>query len=319
MKHATYPTPSRLPAALDRPAPTAAAAVPAWPLLRCLLAGLAVGLLVYPLEAAWLARGWYAHDFTWPWAAARLLLSGADPYTLHLNDAVAWRDPFYYPLPAALLAVPLASLSAEAAGALWAALGAAVLTAGVLRRAPHLWPVLLSAPALIGVRNAQWAPLLVGAALLYPPLLGLAAAKPTLGLVLWLHRPSWRAAPLGLALLALAWWARPDWLAGWLASAAHAPHAVPLLQPGGWLLGLALLRWRDPRARLLLGLALVPQILYFYDQLPLGLVASTRRQALALALLSWLAYAVGPHGPPIVALVYLPALACLLASSCRRG
>lgn len=279
---------------------------------------LLVAAAVFPLEARWLADGYYAHDFTWPWTAARLLLAGGDPYGLHLSSAAAWRDPFYYPLPAALLAVPLAWCDAETAGALWAALGAAVLTAGVLRRAPHLWPLLLSAPAVIGVRNAQWAPLLVGAALLWPPLLGLAAAKPTLGLALWLRRPSWRALPLGLVLLAASFLAAPGWLDGWRQAAHSAPHAIPLLQPGGWLLALAALRLGSPRARLLLALACCPQILYFYDQLPLLLCAGSRGRCAALALLSWLAYAVGPHGPPIVALLYLPALLCVLSSS-RRG
>ncbi len=51
---------------------------------------------------------------------------------------------------------------------------------------------------------------------------------------------------------------------------------------------LALTRWRQPEAGLLLVLACMPQRMGFYDQLPLLLVARNLRQQLILGLSSWL-------------------------------
>ena len=143
--------------------------------LAAFLAGVSAGALDY----AWLTVAHYqAHDFTWPYQAARLLLLGQNPYTdLHLAGGPAFADPFFYPLPAALVAIPFAPLPAELAGALWAALGAGLLTYAVLDRASHLWPLLLSAPFVIATRNAQWSPLLLALSLLSPAEIGRASCR----------------------------------------------------------------------------------------------------------------------------------------------
>jgi hypothetical protein len=59
------------------------------------------------------------------------------------------------------------------------------------------------------------------------------------------------------------------------------------LRPGGFLLLLALLRWRDARARVLGTLALVPQLTVLYEALPVFLVCRSRQEGYALAALSW--------------------------------
>ena len=42
-------------------------------------------------------------------------------------------------------------------------------------------------------------------------------------------------------------WSGPDWVQEWLASVARTPHEPHLLRPGGFLLLLGLLRWRQAR------------------------------------------------------------------------
>jgi hypothetical protein len=59
-----------------------------------------------------------------------------------------------------------------------------------------------------------------------------------------------------------------------------------LLRPGGFLVLAGLLRWRDPEARLLVGLGLVPTSGIWYEMLPAMLVARNYRETLILAVCS---------------------------------
>ena len=182
-----------------------------------------------------------------------------------------------------------------------------------------------------GSIRAQWSPwlLLVGVA---PGAGVLLACKPQAALAMLALRPSWRALAWAGALLAasLAW--SPGWPLEWLAALRANPnglalHRGALFAPGGVLLLLAALKWRDPRARLLLVLAVVPNRLWFYEQLLLGLVPQTPRRTLAWVVCTWLALAgwgaarifvTGEAAQEkimealLVALVYGPALWCVL-------
>ena len=173
----------------------------------------------------------------------------------------------------------------------------------------------------------QFSPLLMTAAFL--PALGfLCTIKPNIGLPILLSRPT-RAAVVGctvFGLLSLAIF--PRWPFGWIDSIRHdsrvGAHAIPALQLGGMLLLLAALRWRLQAGRLLLAMSIIPQQLFFYDQLPLWLVPRTRNQSIALTGCSQLAFilyyvfrspgelVVRSAYPYVVALVYLPALVILL-------
>jgi hypothetical protein len=62
---------------------------------------------------------------------------------------------------------------------------------------------------------------------------------------------------------------------------------VPLLRPGGFLLLLALLRWRLPEARLLFALSIPPQTPSFYDPLLLFVVCRRGVEVLILLLAGW--------------------------------
>jgi hypothetical protein len=266
-----------------------------------------------------------ARDFTYPLRGAQALLNGLDPYeAIQPSGPPPYDWPFMYPLTAALVAVPFAVLPMQLAGVLFVTLSVAafvyVMTKGGMGRC---W-ALLSVPFCLSVVLAQWGPLMIAGAM--NPLLGWSlAAKPTIGLALFAYRPGWRTALAALALVLLAFIVQPDWLTDWVRVARTLDgHPVPATNVIGAGAVLSLLRWRRPEARLVGVMALMPQNLYFYDQLPLLLVARTGREAFALTLTSWVAWAgmkvqcgaepfCGAHAEPwILACMYLPAaaLAC---------
>ena len=88
---------------------------------------------------------------------------------------------------------------------------------------------------------------------------------------------------------------------------------------------MALLRWRRPEARLVAAMACVPQLMYFADQLPLWLVARTRRETMVLSAVSATAWVASllvniqadrqpafSSVPYVLAGVYLPVLVMVL-------
>lgn len=265
-----------------------------------------------------------AKDLSYPWRAARALLDGQNPYdVIQAVGAYPFNAKLFYPLPAALTVMPLAPLQPHVAGALFVGISSALLAWALLRESPwRLW-VFASAPFVHGAILGQWAPLLTAAALL-PTLQLFAAAKPTIGLVAWVYRPSWRGIVGGAILCAIALAFVPTWPRDWLAAAAttgkYRGPATTLL--GAFLL-LGALRWRRREGRLLLSLALVPQLPVFYDTLPLWLVPSTWKRAAFLTLTSWVAYAAWYPSralptqneiaiPLVLAGVWAPALLLLL-------
>ena len=268
-----------------------------------------------------------ARDFTYPLRGALALMDGQDPYVaIRPSGPPPYDWPFMYPLTAALVAMPFALLPMQLAGILFVFCSVALfvyhLSAGGLGRC---W-ALLSVPFFKSVVLAQWGPLLIAGAM--NPVLGWAlAAKPTIGLALFAYRPSWRTAAAALVLVALAFIVQPDWLTEWVGVVRTLEgHPIPAANPVGAIAVLALLRWRRPEARLVGVMALMPQNLYFYDQLPLLLVARNGRETLGMALATWVAWVgmtvqcgdkplCGPEVQPwVLACVYLPAAALALLS-----
>ena len=293
--------------------------------------------LVSGLVCAWRveARGWVAGDFTYPWRAANSLLEGHNPYlTIQPTGQYPFQAFFYYPLTAALAALPFAPLPPLLAAGLFFGLSAALLAFALLRHGWRYLALFLSAPFWVAAAVAQWSPLILAAALL-PGLEWLMSCKPNLGAALFLARPTWRSVILGGAFLLLSWVVLPGWPLDWLEVGrgleGHPPPA--LILPFGPLLLLALLRWREENGRLLLGLALFPQLIFFYDQLPLWLLPPNFKWGLVYAGLSWLAYfawrAAGsdPTSPAmlsvldqlILGLVYVPALGMVFEPEIRAG
>lgn len=290
----------------------------------------AVGLLAYLITSTYLAAQ-PAHvlgaDFTFWWRAARVLLDGQSPYqVIRATGPYPFSDPFYYPLPAAIVTLPLARLDPRTGAAVFTGLSSALLAFGLTRDGYARLPLLCSAPMLAAVIVGQWSPLITAAALL--PALGfLFVAKPNLGLAAFVYRPSWLAALGGGALLLASFVVAPHWMTQWRSVIATTLlHRAPVMLVGGPVLLLALLRWRRPEARLMIAMVLLPQAFFFYDQLPVLLVCRTLGESAIVAASSLVALVLSEHlhagATRLVAertnagftlvFVYLPALVVLL-------
>ena len=211
----------------------------------------------------------------------------------------AWRAA--YPLPPEWRG----PLSPALAGAVFMGVSAAMLAASLLfssEFAPWKLGVLLSPAFYVALNVGQWGPLLTAGAGFFA-LLGFGVAKPTIALPLLLHalerkrtKHEW-AGMLALAglLLALSFALLPTWPHDWIAAVraqTEQPYSSPFLNGFGWLLLLlALPKVRKPGGKLLLGMGLVPQHLFFYDTLPLMLVPRSARQMTALLGAQWLGFA----------------------------
>lgn len=276
----------------------------------------------------------YPRDFGQVWFAARALLHGQDPYLLIGPGRVfAWPWPFYYPLPAAVAAIPLAPFSQSVAAGLFTASGGAAFTWALTEHG--YWPLVawVNGCTLFAVQNAQWSPLLAGAVVL-SPLSIILAAKPNIGLAIFAARPSWWAIIGGVVLITIAFAVQPAWPWDWVA-ALRSTHVdpgmafhskAPVVLPGGVFVLLGLLRWRRPEARLLVALACVPQTMTFYEAVPLFLIPRGRRESVLLMVLSnavyYYAQAHGPwpdkpstyeaKGRLMLYAIYLPALVMVL-------
>jgi hypothetical protein len=265
-------------------------------------------------------------DFGQIWVGARALVSGDDPYAVVPTTGTHY--PLYYPLTALVAALPLAGLTFPQARVAWAALSGAAFAAAALRYGRGLPAALLSANFLNAVIYGQWSPLLTAAAVL-PTLSWLLVTKPSLGAALWAAFPSRAAVVGGLAFLAISVALFPAWPWRWADALRASQHVAPIMSPGGAILLLALIRWRQPEARLLVGLACIPQTIGLYDTLPLFLIPRSRWQGYTLAGLSYVAafaqVAVVPRHfgmnleamlaarwPFIFVCLYLPALVMVL-------
>ena len=267
-------------------------------------------------------------DFIYPWTGIRLFLDGTNPYlAMRGNGAPPYDEALFYPFTTLLALLPLARLPLHIAGAIFFGLSSGALAYVITRDGLWRVHVFMSAPFVTAALLVQFSPLLMTAAFL-PSLGFLATLKPNVGLPILAFRPSWKGVIGCLAFVLLSLAVFPGWPVGWLGSIRHdsrvGAHAVPMLQMGGALLILAALRWRLRGARLLLAMSVIPQQLYFYDQVPLWLIPKTRQQSIALTACSQLAFVlyyllrtpgelvVRSAYPLVIALIYLPALAILL-------
>jgi hypothetical protein len=169
--------------------------------------------------------------------------------------------------------------------------------------------LLASGPFLYAIQRGQWSPLILTACLI--PAWGfVAAVKPTVGLGAFAYRPT-RIALIGAgALTLLSLLVLPRWPLDWLTVIGEQRHMrSPLLLPGGFLLGLALLKWRLPEARLLFVLSAVPQTIVPYELLPLAVIPRTRREVLLIAVAWMLVYIlkVLDNRAPLISQAMIPA------------
>jgi hypothetical protein len=235
----------------------------------------------------------YPGDFEQVWYAARAILAGNDPYQLiGPGRPFPFDFEFRYPLTAAVVAIPVAPLSADVASGLFVGLGMACL-AWVLMRHGH-GPLIgfLSASVISVMDSVQWSPLLAAATVIAP--LGvLFAAKPTIGLAMFAARPSRWAVVGGLALTAMAFLVQPMWLAEWKAVLPDRLGITTelVLHPGGAIALLCVLRWRRPEARMLMMLVCVPVTPALYETVPLLLIPRRWWESVVLVLASYVVLA----------------------------
>lgn len=245
---------------------------------------IATGLVTYLL--LWIAGpARLASDFTYPWLAARAIARGLDPYAAVRAGPVPWFPVFFYPMPAALIAMPVAWLPVKLAGAVFVAVSSGLLAFLISRDGFWRLAIFLSGPAAQTCASAQWSPLMMAAAL-WIPALGLLIAKPTIALALLAYQSDRRAivsVVIGASVLVgVSLMLQPEWPARWIETirgpGSAGEYRSPIATPIGITIALAALRWRRPEARLLFVMACVPQKLFFYEQFPLLLIPSTRRE-----------------------------------------
>lgn len=264
--------------------------------------------------------------------AARALLAGKNPYeAVGPGKEFEWNWPLYYPLPTVLLTIPFAFFSLPMARVLFSGLGATLFGYALTRKGEY-WrlPFCLGAAFLMCLWRTQWS-LYLTAAFFVPAAALFLVAKPNIALAFVAGSRTRRQLVIylgaGAVLTTVALLARPDWFTNWVTALRSKEFvSAPLTNPGGFLLLLALLRWRRPEARVFTALVIMPQTPSFYDLVPLIVVPRSLREVSVLTLLTSLLFCVmlGLGRAPTyyefthrleqlaVWIVYLPALVMLL-------
>ncbi len=251
-----------------------------------------------------------AGDFRWALHLAHRLLARQNPYDTPFEQ---------YPLAAAFFALPFLRLPPEIAAGLFYGLSSALLAYGLTRDGYRRLLIFLAYPYWAGILTVQWSPT-VAAGAFFPLLLPATLAKPQIGLPVLLTHASRRGLLLCLLLLLLSLAAMPTWPRVWLVQAGHYQYFIPLLVMPGLLLALALRRYRNRDAILLLLAACMPQR-WFFDAFILWLIPKSRREIVWTVFFSWGAgiwrWYRFPHtfhevGRIAVIFLYLPMLAVVL-------
>lgn len=251
-----------------------------------------------------------AADLRWAIHAAQRVLAHQNPYDTPLEQ---------YPLTAAFIALPFVRLQPEVAAGLFYGISSALLAFGLTRSGYWRLLVFLAYPYWAGILTVQWSPIITASAF-FPLLLPVTMAKPQIGLPVFLTYASRRGVLACIAIGVLSLALMPKWPLLWYGQLGNYQHFIPLLVLPGPFLLLALWRYRDRDAILLVLSALMPQR-WFFDSFILWLIPKSRRQVLATVFFSW---AVGiwrwshpPHSMREVGLwsilgFYLPMLAVVL-------
>jgi hypothetical protein len=253
-----------------------------------MLVAFVVGVLGGARTTILLSGKQYPGDFEQVWYAARAILAGKDPYQLiGPGRPFAFDFVFRYPLPAAVVAIPVTPLRPEIASGLFVGLGLGCLAWALMRYGHAPLIGLISAAVASAIDSVQWSPLLA-AATVVTPLGALFVAKPTIGLAMFAARPSRWAMIGGMALTAVSFVFHPNWFVEWQTALSDRIGITAVaLHPGGALALLCLLKWRRPEARLLAVLACVPMTPVLYETVPLLLIPRRWWEAVLLVIASY--------------------------------
>jgi hypothetical protein len=249
-------------------------------------------------------------DFVWALHMAQRWLDHQNPYD------EPWQ---IYPLTAGFFGLPFVHLPQEIAAGIFYGLSSALLAFGLTREGYHRLLIFLAYPYWAGLLYVQWSPLIAASAF-FPLLLPAAMAKPQVGIPVFVSRFSKKGLLACLCVAIASLVAMPRWPLLWLSEIGKYQHFFAILILPGPLLLLALLRYRDRDAILLLVTACMPQR-YFFDTFILWLIPTSRRAIIVTVFFSWCAGIWRWYHPPhsmtelgrwIVIFTYLPMLAILL-------
>ena len=244
-----------------------------WRIAVSAAVGLASGLFCWFMVKS-IHQG--AADFGWAIYAAKRFLAHQNPYDTPLEQ---------YPLTAAFIALPFVRLQAEVAAGLFYGISSALLAFGLTRHGYERLFIFLAFPYWAGLITAQWSTIITASAF-FPLLLPVTMAKPQIGLPVFLTHTNRRGILACLVLGVLTLVFMPNWPLLWLRQFGNYQHFIPLLVLPGPLLLLALLRYRERDAILLLLAALAPQR-WFFDSFILWLIPKSRREILATVPFGW--------------------------------
>jgi hypothetical protein len=251
-----------------------------------------------------------AGDFGWAIHLAQRRLAGQNPYDTPGEQ---------YPFTAAVIALPFVRIPRELAAAIFYGLSTTLLALGLTRSGYQRLLVFLAYPYWAGLLAVQWSTIITAGAF-FPLLMPVAMAKPQVGLPVFLTRFNRRSFWACVAVAGLSLIAWPQWPRLWIGQMGYYQHFFAILILPGPLLLLALLRYRDRDAWLLLLSSLMPQR-WFFDVFVLWLIPKSRREMVWTVFFSWLAGAWRWYHVPrsftevgrwIVILIYLPMLAVIL-------
>jgi hypothetical protein len=251
-----------------------------------------------------------AADFRWALHLVHRLLARQNPYDTPLEQ---------YPLPAGLFALPFVRLQPELAAGIFWGISSSLLAFGLTRHGYTRLLIFLAYPYWAGIITVQWSPIIAASAF-FPLLSPVTMAKPQIGLPVFLTRLSLKGLLACVVVAILSLVVMPNWPWLWLRQTGNYEHFIPLLVLPGPVLLLALLRYRERDAWLLLLAAIMPQR-WFFDSFILWLIPQSRRQIIWTVFFSWGAglwrwYHV-PHnftevGRWTVIFLYVPMLAVIL-------
>jgi hypothetical protein len=230
-------------------------------------------------------------DFGMAWYGASALAHGHDPYSLiGPGRAFDYEWPLIYPATALVAVMPLMTLSEHVAATIFVAVSSFLLAFGVTRNGWHLLPLFATEAYANSARLGQWSILLTS--FLFFPWVGFVlSAKPQTAIPLLLAAQSRKAlvfALIGAVILtgiSLALF--PRWPLAWIEGVRNARFMdPPITRFGGFLVLLALVRWRRPEAWLIVALACMPQAWGWYNTLPLFTIPATWRESVAMAVVA---------------------------------
>jgi hypothetical protein len=251
-----------------------------------------------------------AGDFRWAIHLARRLLAHQNPYDTPLEQ---------YPLPAAFFALPFLRLQPEVAAGWFYGISSSLLAFGLTRKNYGRLRIFLAYPFWAGLLTAQWSTIIAASAF-FPILLPATMMKPQVGFPVFLTRLTRRGLLACIVVGAVSLAVLPRWPLPWLGQTHYYEHFIPLLIFPGPVLLLALFRYRNRDAWLLLLAAVMPQR-WFFDSFTLWLIPKSRREIIPTAALSWgagiwrwyhLPASFTEVGRVAVIFLYLPMLAVVL-------